>query len=118
MRYTTSEAVDALAYHVPGCGQRHRDCRCYYEAPDMSPFAVAMREGDRAIAAMVMDTAKPYTPWHDLTDLVTVDAIVYIAVQIRPGLNITRPERRIRCYSSAALYRSLILTTNNKETVQ
>lgn len=92
--------IDPLAHHWPGCGLRHADCRCYWSDQDDSEFATAMHDGDRAIAAMVMDPGR--TPADLLLPAVTsVHVTVVERVMLRPGLYIDRPSQRYRALTGS-----------------
>lgn len=104
-----SHRVDETTHHFPGCCERWDECSCFRVDPDLSEFGLAMREGDRAIAAMVADTSTP-ADIHIETGNVIIDVYTTHAVQIRPGFTIMRPLHLIRACSSTPQ-----ITTNTNQ---
>lgn len=109
--------IDPNTHHWPGCGSRHADCTCFFEPSDASEFALALRDGDRAIAAMVMDTGR--TPADaDYPTNTSVHVTIVERVMLRPGLYIDRPSQRYRALTGSppAHIVGNVITSNTQHT--
>lgn len=99
--------MDATTHHWPGCAMPYHDsgeygpfCQCHRTDPDTSEFGQAMREGDRAIAAMVTDTSTTEPEPIDTSRVVSMHVYTTHSVQIRPGFTVLRPLHLVRAFSS------------------
>jgi hypothetical protein len=90
--------LDPNTHHWPGCAARHADCRCYWPEPALDEFAVNLRDGDRAILAMALDTSttEPLPPIEAYGPVMAVRVTVLETVEIAPGWTVTRESVRIR----------------------
>lgn len=84
-------------------------CTCFRTDPDTSEFGLLMREGDRAIAAMISDTGRaPADTRLACSDLV-IDHHGTHEVSIRPGFTVIRPLHRVLAFSGTPANLSTIL---------